>query len=511
METNVYSLYCPLRNYLRKQKLDESLLAIHAHVQFQQFHKPLPNYIVGEPFGYGKITDFRDLLNFHVFPWELSLLCKEVLLNSQKYGQTRSLLEWRYLSGAINKLKELENETAKLYSTKDNVLLEIFRISHRQFRWQRVPTMDAPARYWKIFSYQRLHKIVEKAVGLTLEEIIKIGMSLLGFYQDKIALFYPPKSELPGINQDKIDTFLEHFCIDYEELKKQLSKEQQYNEKFAYTYSSLIAYPLIRKEWEGKEAIVCPIPRHLFERITDGIYYEICRVDGFEHPFGDAFQEYVGDVLKVLFTKGNIYPETQYGKSKRTVDWVAEDNTATLFIECKTKRLTTGAKAGLFDVTELESELGKIADAVVQVYKTMEDFKNGLYPKIKYHSDKALYPMVVTLEDWFIFGDHIINKLNELVIKRLKETGLSADLITINPYCVIPIEALEVVMSIANNYGIKKVLEEKVTDNDKKYWEIENYLRHKYPEEIKLAGCPFIPELDKRIEVMLNSTKLVKE
>ena len=505
MKTDVYSLYCPLRNYLRKQKLNESLLAIHAHVQFQQFHKSLPLYITGEPFGYRKISKFSDLLDFHLFPWELTLLCKEVLLNSERYGSTHSLLEWHYLSGAVNKLKEFQNELTKLYSTKENVLLELFRISHRQFRWQRAPSMNVPARYWKIFNYQKLHEVVEKAIGLTMEEIIKIGMSLLGVYQEKIALFYPPRNELPGITQEKIDKFLGHFCINYDELKKRLTDEQQYNEKFAYTYSSLIAYPLIQKEWDGRDAILCPIPRYLFERITDGIYYEICRIQGFDHPFGDAFQEYIGDVLKFLYTKGNIYPEAQYGKDNRTVDWIIEDDTATLFIECKTKRLTTGAKAGLFDITELESELGKIADAIVQVYKTMEDFKKGLYSEIKYRSDKALYPMVVTLEEWFIYGDPIVNKLNEFVVDKLKKLGLSANLITTNPYCVISTEAFEVFTFIANKYGIKEVLGEKVTDNEKKYWEIENYLRHKYPEEIKQAGCPFVPELDKRIEVMLNS------
>lgn len=507
METDIFSLYSPLRNYLGKQKLNESLLAIHAHIQFLQFHKPLPSYITGVPYGYRGIVKFSDLLNFHLFPWELSLICKEVLLNSEMYGASHSLLEWNYLSGAVNKLKYLENETAKLYFSKENVLLELFRISHRQFKWQRVPTMDVPARYWKIFSYQNLHAIVEKAIGLPLEEIIKIGMSLLGVYQDKIALFYPPKSELPGIDQDKIDKFLAHFCIGYEELKIRLTKEQQYNEKFAYVYSSLIAYPLIRKEWDGRDAIVCPIPRYLFDRITDGIYYEICRVKGFEHPFGDAFQSYVGDVLKNLYKRGLMYPEAKYGKDNRTVDWVIEDDSATLFVECKTKRLTTGAKAGLFNITELESELGKLADAVVQVYKTMVDFKKGLYPKIKYRSNKELYPMVVTLEEWFIYGDLIVNKLDEFIIGRLKRAGLPADLIIDNPYCTISVEAFEAFVFISNKYGIKEVLNGKLKDKEKKYWEIENYLSNKYPEEIKQTGCPFVPELDKRIDAMLDSNR----
>ena len=68
MEEDAFSLYRPLRNYLRKQKLNESLLAIHSHVQFQQFRVSLPSYITGDPPGYRSIINFKDLLNFHLFP-----------------------------------------------------------------------------------------------------------------------------------------------------------------------------------------------------------------------------------------------------------------------------------------------------------------------------------------------------------------------------------------------------------------------------------------------------------
>lgn len=503
MELDIESLYSPLKNYLHKQRLNESLLAIHAHLQFQQFQIPLPNYITGDPPCYRNVSKFLDLLGFQVFPWELALICKEIIINSERYGPTHSLLEWHYLAGTINNLKTFENELAKRYSTKENVLLEAFRISHRQFRWQRRPTMDDPARYWKLFSYGNLHTLVEKSIGLSIEEIIKIGMSLQGAYQDKIALFYPPRSDIPGINQGKIDTFLSHFCIGFDELRKRLIAEQQFNHKFAYSYSSLIAYPLIKKEWDEKDAIVCPVPRYLFERIMDGLYYEICHTQGFDHVFGEAFQRYIGETLKALFTKGKIYPESVYGKNKRTADWVIEDGSASLFIECKTKRLTFSAKEALLDISALEIELGKLADAIAQVYKTMDDYKKGLYPQIKYHPSKSIYPVVVTLEEWFIWGDPVVNKLDDLVKERLIKKGLSPDLIITHPYCVASAETLEMLAYLANNHSIYEVLNEKVTGSDKKYWEIQNYLRKKFAGEMNQTGCPFVPELDRRIETML--------
>lgn len=503
MPTDIYPLYCPLRNYIRGQRLNESLLAIHAHIQYLQFQRPLPRYIIGEPFGYRNMKKFGDLINFHVFPWELTILYKEILLNSQEYGSPHNMLHWHYFSGAVNKLKALENEIAGLTSSTENVLLELFRISHRQFRWQRRPTIDAPARYWKLFSYQNLHKIVEASVGLTVEEIIKIGMSLLGVYEDKIALLEPIRGDLPGINRAKIEIFLSHFSKSYEELKVLLSSEQQYNEKFVYSYSSIVAYPLIKKEWDGREAVLCVVPRFLFERITDGLYYEIYKSPGFDHSFGDAYQEYVGDVLKKLF-HGSIYPEASYGEGKRTIDWIIEDKSAVLFIECKTKRLTTKAKAELFDISELESELGKIADAIVQAYKTMLDYKNGLYPHAKYSEGKPGYIFVVTLEEWFIFGDLIVKKLDEFVVSKLKAVGISEDLVSQYPYCVLSVESLEAFTLLANKFGIHDVIDEKVRDKEKKTWEIENYLREKYPQDINQAGCPFVSDLDDRIDKMLG-------
>jgi len=128
-----------------------------------------------------------------------------------------------------------------------------------------------------------------------------------------------------------------------------------------------------------------------------------------------------------------------------------------------------------------------------------------LYPQAKYRPDKPLYPMVVTLEEWFIYGDLIVNKLNEYVLKGLKSVGLSENLIVTNPYCVVSAEAFEAFILIANKHGIRDVLGEKTNDKEKKYWEIENYLRNKYPEDINKAGCPFIPELDQRIDAMLQA------
>lgn len=504
--SNIYSTYTPLRNILFKQRLNESLLAIHSHIQFQQFKQPLPNYIVGEPVGYRQIKSFKDQLDFHLFPWDLAILCKEILLNSPRYGASKNLLNWYYLSSAINKLKDIDGRIADQYMDKDNVLLEFFRISHRQFHWQRVPTLEAPARYWKLFQYKGLKEVVEKSIGLKIEDIILIGMAMVGFFKDKIAIFYPPKINIAEIDNKKLDIFLNHFCIDLETLKAKLKSEQQYDERFMYSYSSLVAYPLIKMEWDSKDAIVCPIPTYLFERITDGIYYEIYKAEGFDKSFGFAFQDYVGDVIKRLSPQMTIYPEVVYDKGKRSIDWIIEDDKTILFIECKTKRLRNNAKVELLDTQSLISELSKLADGIIQIYKAINDYKIGKYLHLKNNLKKPIHPILVTLENWFVYGE-ITSRLDKLVIQKLEDSQMNKNLVNENPYIVMPINTFEQFIHVSNEDSFEEILKENLYDKEKRYWEFENCLHAKYSKLIATAQCPFIPDLKKQLDSLVLSNK----
>jgi hypothetical protein len=56
---------------------------------------------------------------------------------------------------------------------------------------------------------------------------------------------------------------------------------------------------------------------------------------------------------------------------KRSVDWSIADENAALFLECKARRLSWGAKVPLTDLGPLEANIDSMAAAVVQVYKTL--------------------------------------------------------------------------------------------------------------------------------------------
>jgi hypothetical protein len=48
---------------------------------------------------------------------------------------------------------------------------------------------------------------------------------------------------------------------------------------------------------------------------------------------------------------------------------------------------------------------------VVQVYKTIVDYQGGQYPHFAYEAERKIYPVIVTLENWRMFGPAMLDRL----------------------------------------------------------------------------------------------------
>lgn len=502
----VFNLYTPFRNTIRKTKITPSLRAIHANIQHMLFGQPVPPYIIHAPIGYSSnfFKSTMDYLNYHVFPWELEVIAKELIIHGAVVGVEKTLEDWNHLVTVINKLKALENDIAKIYSNTRNVLVELHRIAHRQFIWQNKPGLEDIARYWKIYSDPKLNKIILNATGLSLDEVYLLALALTGFYLDKYALDYPPNINVKNIQQDHYDKFLNHFSLPFDVLQEKLKKEQQMNEKYAYAFNSLRAYPLIRMEYEGRDSMVCPLPPLLFRRITEGLYYEICNEPDFDIAFGEAFQTFIGELIRRSNSKVQVIPEKTYGKpEKRTVDWITIDSSALLFIECKGKRLTLNAKINLTDTTELEHQLDLMADFIVQIYKTIIEYQNNKYSHIKFDKNKPVYPVLVTLEDWFIFGDKLLEILNPKIQSKLKDLNIPLTILESNPYTVCSVEGLTLLLQISAIHSIKTVISGKNINSEVAMWQMENYLRNQYKDDLLKLKFLFKNEFSNHVDYKL--------
>jgi hypothetical protein len=480
---DVFKEYKPVRNRIAKLARDDALAVIWAYCQYLQvddFRFPQEIQVEGKFFK-------LDVPQKWISEWELELLSKEVILNGGLVpSKGRTLRSWGTLSEIINAIKDLESRIYRFFGSKESVLIELVRIAHRQFIWQANPPNSVSIiRYYKIFNRPGIDQICVERLGLTVWQIYMCGVAVMGLFLTRPALNVTFKSDIKVLPPEIVEKFLSFTSMNISDLRTKLKAEQMYDANFAYAYSSLRAYPLVKMFYQGGNAFVCPIMTLLYWRFTSGLYYELISDNRFANEFGEGFQNYVGDVISSACVKPEIerIAESTYKigqQEKRTVDWIVSDGTSALFLECKSKRLSWSAKSSLRDLTALESDIDILAMAVVQTYKTLADYENIHYPNFPAKEGRGIYLGVVTPENWRMFGPVMLNKLNDSVITKLKAAGFPDDLTEERPYSIWAIEELEAGLQIINSVGIAEFMDGKLKDAEMRQWDWHGYMTNSF-------------------------------
>lgn len=415
--------------------------------------------------------------------WDLEVLAKEIILNAGDFGYgSWTLRRWDTLAVVVNALREFEEQVSAV--NQENILIELNRIAHRQFVWQQNTPIPMMARHFKIFNTTEINEICLSRLGLSIEQVYLCGVAFVATYLESPFLSIPAPSDIPGLSDDVVKKFLSFLCRPIWGLRNILQSDQKYDASFFYAYNSLRTYPLILMKIKGKDSLVCPLPTLLIWRFTAGLYYELVRDPRFSNAFGASFQAYVGEAVcrTCPGDQLDVVAEQRYGSEKArkdSVDWIISDNDATIFLECKTKRLGWGGKVALDDLTALETDLDHMANAIVQVYKTIDDYRSGQYVHYRFHSDRKIYPVVVTLEDWHIFLV-TSQKIRDLVVLKLGAVHLSLSVLDEMPYSIWSIGDLEAGMQIVNQFGVRNFIDGKICDPEMKQWEWHGYMAHKF-------------------------------
>ena len=497
---NIFQAYKPLRNNLRKLCLDDSFFVIWNFVQYLQFGNEIDKTIEVNP----ALMYSKDTKSWRPNEWELELLAKEIIINSQDiYSSPKSLKKWSYFSGTLVKLRNLCNEIAKTYIDENNVINELNRIAFRQFPWQSRPSRDFLVRYYKIFNVPALNNIVKKIIDLTIRDLYFIGLAFGGAYLKKpeIPLSLLDKLYIKKIGSNKVYRFLNFTSKDISILKDKMIEGQEINDKFEYSFNYLRTYPIIRMFYRKEESLVCPLPTLLFWRITAGLYYEICKEKDFGVNFGSSFQEYVGEVIKKANDNKEIkfIREEEYyiGRNRKdTVDWIVYDGDSALFIECKTKRIILHGKIELKDSLLIEEELDKMAKFILQIYKTIDEYLNNKYPSFNYEEKRQIYPLILTMENWFLFGYKRLGILKKRIIKEFDNMNLPVDYLDKMPYSICSMEEFENIIQIIQITGIKEFMSKKIFDKEKNEWLFDTFITEEFPEESKNLKFLFNDEAD---------------
>lgn len=482
-------LYGEVQRLARKLAYRDSFYVIWAYSQYLQtkdFH--IPNDIE-------VATQFLAAVPPQALlaEWTLEQIAREVIQHSNETSEGGlSLRQWATLAQIANALRDLEGEIyAKLVGAK-KIHLELMRISHRQFIWQQQSlSWRWIIRYYKLFNTTPIDALSQKAIGLSIDHIYLIGMSYLGIFLTGPFAMREIKVEIPGITEGHVDRFLQFTSLDLAELRNRLRADHALDENFAYRYSSLREFPLIRISQRGVAEIACPIPTLLFWRLTTGLYYALKDEKGYPTAFGQSFQNYVGEVLRERISNSamQVLGEAEYqvgSHRKDTVDWIVRyGDEAALFVECKTKRLTWASKVGLVDLTALEQDIRKLAGAVVQVYRTIIDYRANRYPQLPFSAGRHIYPVVVTLEDWYFFGHELPVRLEAAVKEIMIRADLPVDWLKEMPCSIMSVDEFETATGVINTVGIHPFISGKVLDPQRRYWSYGPYSNDRYPNEVR--------------------------
>jgi hypothetical protein len=188
----------------------------------------------------------------------------------------------------------------------------------------------------------------------------------------------------------------------------------------------------------------------------------------------------------------------QIGKYRKdTVDWIVRDgDDAALFLECKTKRLTWTSKVDLADLSALEQDIRKLAGAVIQVYRTIKDYLENRYPQLPFSRGRIIYPVIVTLEDWYFFGQELPVRLDAAVNEIMVKSELPTNWLEEMPYSIMSADEFETAIGVLGMIGIHPFISGKVLDPQLRHWTYGAYCAHRHPNEVKNLPPLFLDEYE---------------
>lgn len=424
--------------------------------------------------------------NDTLYPWEIDILAREVVLNSGKGRSNHSLKQWPDMRRAINHIRRLDNDAFTVCEGEPDVLLELHRIAHRQFPLQINIGVNPMMRAFKIFGETAIQDIVKREFGMTSQQFMMLGVAIGGHFLREPVLSVEHDYSVLGITPEARDAFFQRITTTITDLIEDTAKQQSYDNDWSYTWNPLEAKPLVRFNSEHPNLVLCPIPRYLISRTSTGLFYDLVRISDFDNPFGRSFQAYIGEIIAATCASANFrtLPEQSYyvgHNKKHGVDWILTDDTGHLFIEAKTKRLTLNAK-NLSDTEALEKDLAVMANAIVQHYQNIRDALNG---KTKWvPNDIPIYPLVLTLEDWFIFTPRVDEILQTQLRQRLAEQSIPEKILEEMPYIIASVHEFEIVSQVIAQVGICPVMSYNLAQGQKN-WSLLSAIQQGFESELR--------------------------
>lgn len=351
----------------------------------------------------------RDRPNDGRWPWAASAMARESVLHSN---------EWR------NGGTPTESDFARLYNCfndsfdpeKDPSLSDIMTpLVYEQFGYGE-SEFEELSRVWALYGDPTLGRPIswDEVFGIGLGEVVRAALILHawvthngGFIDfnlfdaahmqvlfDRVA----PRAEL--------EQFIRHFTTTVDgarALHAEAPAVAAHRQRFAF--NPFIARPLIDL---GRGGVWAPqsmlVSRAIF---PTNLYYVGMKEWGlpFAENLGARVEQYVGRQLR-LIAGDHVEGEIRYGKGDKSVDWIWVTERAVILVECKSSRMTLGAKAADASLgTIVARSLGKARE---QIDRTAALIQNRHVAFAHIPEDRPVIGLIVSAEPFYLSNAGIL-------------------------------------------------------------------------------------------------------
>jgi hypothetical protein len=478
----MYQHYKRLRNLVRTFELEHSLTVIWELSHHLVNGGPPPRIRSLPPF-----TDLRTIIR----PHQTLLLCREVLLNANGPGR-RSLSEWKDLGSVLDSITRYGALVGDV--NPNNVQMMLHRVAQQQLPLQRPISIGRLMRYVHVYLNPEVATLIHRTLDITAREFTFLGIAT--YTQIAKSPRFVTQVDLTslGISNEARDKFYARMTSTLTSMRASLNDYAKFDHTWDYTFNPLSDRPLINIDPSHPERVYGPIPERMLTRFTEGTFYILYGQPNFSDIFGRAFESHIFAVLSrssppapFNWQRGPAY---QFRQNKyHGTDFILTDATANLFVECKTKRLKlTGQVAATQQ--DLDAELDKLADAIVQNYANIDHYLRGDTPWPA--NGLPSINLIITLEDWMLITPDAFSTLASKVQTRMQTKGLPHLLQSV-PYAMTSSEAFEAACCALKDDTLQGIFGGCFSARSGE-WQLAGTLYLKHPESFSRANRLFTDE-----------------
>lgn len=449
-----YEDFKPVRNYLRKLNIFDTLLVLRRYVD--SFNKKNSNRF---------FLDGIEKSNQNIImPNQLDFLISNSIIYCTDIRSEVNIAKSNDRGRLLLHVKKLEDTFNQKWTNSD-IWLWLHAFGLNQQKMFEGDVITKIYRYKAIYEYGKIAEKVNQSIGLSYLDFAGCGLWLFACFSRPEG-FCIPKSYFENIDSKYDSTpysrknvmiTLSILSIPLLEIREKTKSILSYGLETFYPLNAPYNFqPII----EYEHHYYCVFPVYILNQITNGVYYlsDIPNAK-LNNDFGKSFEEYVGYIIGKSINEMNytIRPEIKYGKSdKKSSDWIIANDTELIFIECKTKRIRQKShlKESLKD--ELLEDMNEYAKGITQLYKVYNDYTKNLIPNLLFDEKNFFYPIMITLEEWF----PKLPTIDEYLIKRVKsnltDIGIDSNIVDTNTFQIFCMEKFEQEVQIMMKEGFGK-------------------------------------------------------